>query len=84
MITKCFNPACQTPFDFRAGRLVRVSRRSTNNNHQQSYQFIEHFWLCGPCAQVYSFECREGMPVELKLSQRAVPTQRLRYLISAA
>jgi len=84
MITKCFNPACQTPFDYRAGRLVRFSRKTANNVHDESFQFIEHFWLCSPCSDLYDFECEEGMPVGLTRREQAVPKSNLPYLVSAA
>jgi len=84
MITKCFNRACQTPFDYRDGRLVRFSRKSANNNQEETYQFIEHYWLCGSCSDLYKFECEEGMPVGLMRREQAVPQSNLSYMVSAA
>jgi hypothetical protein len=84
MISKCFNPACQTPFDYRAGRLVRFSRKSANHNHEESYQVIEHFWLCGSCTDVYSFEFEEGMPVGLRRREQVAHKSNLSYMVSAA
>jgi len=84
MITKCFNPACHTPFDYRAGRLVRFSRKSTSHNNQEGHACIEHFWLCGVCIQLYTFECEAGMPVGLKRCEHVVPRENFPYLVSAA
>jgi hypothetical protein len=84
MITKCFNPACKTPFDYRAGRLVRFSRKSTHHNREESYQFIEHFWLCSSCTDIYKFACEEGMPVGLMRREQVVSNGNLSYLVSAA
>ena len=83
MITKCFNPACQTPFDHRAGRLVRFSRKTSNNNYEECRQYIEHFWLCGTCTDLFIFECDEGMPVGLMRREQVIPKGNLPYLVSA-
>jgi hypothetical protein len=84
MITKCFNPACQTPFNYRAGRLVRFARKSSNNSHKESHQFIEHFWLCSSCAGLYKFECEEGMPVGLMRRAQLGSKTNISYLVSVA
>jgi hypothetical protein len=64
--------------------LVRFSRKSANNIHEESYQFIEHFWLCGSCTDLYKFACEEGMPVGLMRREQVVPKGNLSYLVSAA
>jgi hypothetical protein len=64
--------------------LVRFSRKSTNQNHEESYQYIEHFWLCSTCTDLYKFECEEGMPVGLSRREQVVPKGNLSYLVSAA
>ena len=84
MITKCFNPACQTPFDYRAGRLVRFSRKTSNSNYEESRQDIGHFWLCGTCVDLFTFECEEGMPVGLMQREQVIPRGNFPYLVSAA
>jgi hypothetical protein len=84
MITKCFNPACQAPFDHRAGRLVRFSTTNANNNGPGSQPFIQHFWICGPCAKLYRFECKSGMPVELIQFEKAIPKEDPSFLLFVA
>jgi hypothetical protein len=84
MITKCFNPACQTSFDYRAGRLVRFSRNTSNNNYEDSRQYIEHFWLCGTCADLFTFGCEEGMPVSLMRREQDIAKGNLSYQVFAA
>jgi hypothetical protein len=84
MITKCFNPACQAPFDYRAGRLVRFSRKDLNRDSRESRTFIEHFWLCAECTELYKFESKAGMPVELIRAEKSVPKENPAYLVSVA
>ena len=84
MITKCFNPACQAPFDYRAGRLVRFSRKNQKNSQQQNYACIEHFWLCGDCSALYKFECKAGMPVELIRDEKIIRREEPSYFVTYA
>jgi hypothetical protein len=64
--------------------LVRFSRKSTNEEYRERHVYIEHFWLCGTCTDLYIFECEEGMPVGLMRREQVVPEGNLPYLISAA
>ena len=50
MISKCSNPECASPFDYREGRLVRISTLLVNKQTPAHQCVIEHFWLCGKCA----------------------------------
>jgi hypothetical protein len=85
MITKCFNPACQAPFDYRAGRLVRFSSKTNvKSSKEESRPFIEHFWLCGGCSTRYKFECKTGMSVELIRDETAIRREEPAYLVTYA
>jgi hypothetical protein len=84
MITKCFNPDCQAPFDHRAGRLVRFSRKNAQDSQGENRLFIEHFWLCGDCSTLYKFECKAGMPVELIREEKAIRREEPAYLVTYA
>jgi len=84
MITKCFNAACYTPFDYRAGRLVRFSRRNASDDQKEDGTFIEHFWLCEVCAELYEFDCEPGMPVGLRRRKQAASIKNVPWLVSAA
>lgn len=84
MITKCFNPACQAPFDYRAGRLVRFSRKDQKGSGAENSRFIEHFWLCGECSILYRFEYKAGMPVELRRDERFIPKEQHSYMVTYA
>jgi hypothetical protein len=57
---------CDTPFDYRQGRLVRFSETLTNADTLESQVRIRHFWLCAKCAEVYVFEHHIGKSVEIK------------------
>jgi hypothetical protein len=84
MITKCFNPACQAPFDYRAGRLVRFSSKNQSSSEKEKHSGIEHFWLCGGCATLYKFECKAGMPVKLIADVKVARPEEPAYMVTYA
>jgi hypothetical protein len=84
MITKCFNPACQAPFDYRAGRLVRFSSKDQKSSGEENHLCIEHFWLCGDCSALYKFEYKAGMLVELKPHENVIRREEPAYLVTYA
>lgn len=67
MFAKCCNSECRKPFDHREGRLVRFSRSEPNGQLAENQRSIEHFWLCGKCAQLFVFEYDSEMNVRIKL-----------------
>ena len=69
MFEKCFNPDCGQPFDYREGRLIRVS--SPDAKSPAGPIRIEHFWLCGKCSERYVFphEREAGMKVRLRVEE---------------
>jgi hypothetical protein len=58
IISKCANPGCAAPFDYREGRLFRL--------HRNANKAVRHFWFCGLCAEVYTVE-EDGEGVVLHL-----------------
>jgi hypothetical protein len=67
---KCCNPECVAPFDYREGRLIRVSRPVENDNNSQARPVVKHFWLCGKCAAAYEFELRSDSGVAIRPRDR--------------
>jgi hypothetical protein len=45
MLSKCANPDCSAPFDYRQGRLFRV---------QTVRAGFKHLWLCELCAETHT------------------------------
>jgi hypothetical protein len=84
MLSKCSNPDCQAPFDYREGRLVRHSRTLPGGRPGEIQRVIKHFWLCGKCAALYLLEYESGMNIKLKLRDRILTEEDLPLLISAA
>jgi hypothetical protein len=84
MLTKCCHPECHAPFDFREGRLIRFSRGISNGQSAESQRLIEHFWLCGKCAEIFVFECESGMCVKIKSRAQELSEEHLPHFISAA
>jgi hypothetical protein len=83
MISKCSNSGCEAPFDYREGRLVRVSRTPLNDQAAVAQRVIEHFWLCGKCAALYVFAYESGENAALKLRHQESPRQSLAKSVSA-
>ena len=48
MVTKCCNPKCEAPFDYRQGRLIRMVYPADGTG-ASNYKVIKHFWICGKC-----------------------------------
>lgn len=52
MVSECSNPACRAPFLYlRAGRIFMLRRQSPLGGSS-----VEHFWLCGSCAEYLSLK----------------------------
>ncbi|MFB3916842.1 MAG: hypothetical protein ACE14M_08935 [Terriglobales bacterium] len=70
MLSKCANPACQTPFQYlRDGKLFQFELPSHSGPQlvggDRPVRKVEHFWLCGRCAatMTLAFERQHGMVV---------------------
>lgn len=65
MVNVCYNPECRQELRYlREGRVVRIVHGDNDEAR------LEHFWLCGPCSQVYEFVFPTDGPVGLKLRGR--------------
>lgn len=84
MLIKCCNPACEAPFDYREGRLIRFSSKAANGRPSEHHPLIQHFWLCGTCAALYVFEYESGMTVKIKPRHQESCQKKLSYFVSAA
>jgi hypothetical protein len=74
---KCSNPDCRLPFDHREGRLIRFCKPPLDSQPAAQEHRVEHFWLCGSCANTHVFEYQRGagmkiVPRARKLRERAV------------
>lgn len=54
MLYQCFNPECRKPLHYlRDGRVfVFGVQESADGEHGEGSR-LEHYWLCGPCAQKF-------------------------------
>jgi len=75
MIEKCSNPDCDSPFDYREGRLIRFSPTDTKFPGQCRY--VEHFWLCGKCSERYVLAYERGAGMKIGLRPAATRTKYL-------
>lgn len=56
MVSECSNPACRAPFLYlREGRVFTLRRQSPLSGSS-----VEHFWLCGSCAEYLSLEFKSN------------------------
>lgn len=83
MFTKCSNPACKIPFDYREGQLVRLCRSVLNGRFTANKPVVEHFWLCGSCSELYVLSQESGN-IQLKPRDEELAAKRGRSLIAAA
>jgi hypothetical protein len=84
MLIKCSNAACEAPFDYRKGRLIRFSSKPADGKPSENHTLIQHFWLCGKCSELYEFECESGTGVKIKLRAQKVSEIDLSSFVSAA
>ena len=84
MLMKCCNPKCEAPFDYREGRLIRFSSKPANGKPSENQPLIQHFWLCGKCAELYVFEYESGINVKIKPRHQELSEESLSYFVSAA
>ncbi len=84
MLTKCCNPKCEAPFDYREGRLIRLSNQVANGKPSEGRPLIQHFWLCEECAGLYVFEYESGASVKLRPRHEEVAEESHCYFVSAA
>ena len=84
MIAKCCNPECEAPFNYREGRLIRFSRKLTDGKPTTNQIFIQHFWLCGKCAELYVFEYEPGSSIKIKPRHRESSEETFSYSDFAA
>jgi hypothetical protein len=66
MFERCFNPDCGLPFDYREGRLIRVSSAEPKSPSERPS--IKHFWLCGKCSGLYVFPHEREAGIKIRLS----------------
>jgi len=83
MFTKCLNPGCQRPFDYREGQLVRCSICSPGGHRTPNQPLVEHFWLCGLCSESYVL-MEESGTVRMKRRAEHSRVDKTRSLVTAA
>lgn len=56
MLSECANPECRADFDYHHGQFFRVRKPPVEEGHPSNTHSVQHFWLCGKCAQAYYLE----------------------------
>ncbi|MGD0908445.1 MAG: hypothetical protein ABSA96_12745 [Candidatus Acidiferrales bacterium] len=72
MLDQCANPECAIPFDYRQGLFYRFRRTCAVNWAPANTHNVQHFWLCGRCAETYTlqFQKEHGVVISLRLTVR--------------
>ena len=70
MVSKCANPRCSAPFHYlRDGKVFQLTVNQDPKaepklvSGQRTAHHIEHFWLCGACAQTMTLVVEKGKGV---------------------
>lgn len=81
MVSKCANPNCSTTFHyFREGKIFQVEMDGSGETRPTGPQLIaspgktprlEHFWLCGRCANTMTLVLEQGKGVSAVPRERA-------------
>lgn len=80
---RCCNPECEAPFNYREGRLIRLSKTSPHGKPAGNQASIKHFWLCKECAPLYAFEYDSAMNVKIKRKEEE-PSEKKRLVRSVS
>lgn len=57
MVNNCANPKCSKPLHYlREGRIFVFDVVAPSNPDGKRGHRLEHYWLCGPCAEVLQLE----------------------------
>jgi len=85
MFIKCCNPECERPFAHREGRLVRFSKDISSGQPIENQRSIQHYWLCGKCAELFVFDYDSEMNIRIKpRNSELTEGRRLFYSTAAA
>lgn len=63
MLSKCLNPACSAKFRYlHEGKIFKIATGSPSPDPLDSASHkVEHFWLCGHCAQTLKVVLDHGV-----------------------
>ena len=71
MLDKCTNPECSAQFDYKQGRYFRFRRACAANQAPANTHSVEHFWLCGRCAETHALQYHKEHGVVIRLQHMA-------------
>lgn len=55
MLSHCANPNCKKPLHYlREGKVFLFSRKNSPKQNSKPFQLLEHYWLCGECARLWT------------------------------
>ena len=84
MFARCSNPDCGVPFNCREGRLIRYCKPPLDDRFPADHHCVEHFWLCGNCAEIYVFEYERGTGMKIELRAKELRERPSLSLVTAA
>jgi hypothetical protein len=71
MVSKCANPECSTPLRYlRDGKIFRIEVEEDSTKGKKPVRRVEHFWLCGECAQTMSISFSNDRQITIVPKER--------------
>jgi hypothetical protein len=73
MVSHCANPSCNKPLHYlREGKVFLFSSTNTSGDKSETFQRMEHYWLCGNCARDFTLtmDGENGIQLEARKRQR--------------
>lgn len=60
MFSRCANPDCGKPFDYREGHFFRFHKSYRPGGEPPNTHSVQHLWLCGECSENYTLNYAES------------------------
>lgn len=71
MVNHCANPACHKSLHYLRDGKVFLFSKGKNSDSGKSPQRLEHFWLCGACAKVFTLSMDGNNSIQLLPAKRS-------------
>jgi hypothetical protein len=75
MFSRCNNPECAAPFEYRKGRFFRFRQSASEKQSSTQSHGVKHFWLCGECLMTHTLEYVEGEVLLLRRNPKETPKE---------
>jgi hypothetical protein len=84
MFLKCAHPDCNSDFDNGHGRLFRFQQHPQQDQQPSHWHSVKHFWLCGPCSELFTIGYKKGLGVVLMDRVQGISREQASHFILQA